>query len=123
MGDSDQKQSGHKNESPTIMCNDKSSEVPKPRDTVPQALQAPSSRQPSHPGECPWRGPLEIASSPENVSLRPFGSDVLEMAFRLMPSLCPIFISCLQTRGCSLLHALLSLISTVHDLLLHFYLI
>lgn len=45
---------------PTTMCNGKSSEVPKPRDMVPQLLQGPGphSSQPSHPGKCPWRGPL-----------------------------------------------------------------
>lgn len=36
---------------PTTMCNDITSEVPKPRDTVPQVLQAGSPH--------PWAVPLE----------------------------------------------------------------
>lgn len=35
------------------MCNDKSSEVPRPRDTVPQLLQGPSSLPAAHTAGSP----------------------------------------------------------------------
>lgn len=49
---------------PTTMCNDKSSEVPKPRDTVPQLLQGPGSLPAAHTAAAltPWGVPLEGTS-------------------------------------------------------------
>lgn len=56
---------------PTIMCSDKSSEVPKPRDTVPQVLQGPGSLPAAHTAAAltPWGVPLEGTSS--NCQLSP----------------------------------------------------